>query len=298
MGIVEKKHVWGCSNYSWIISQLCGSISAILTPYWLNCEHVCECVTGSEGELKRGDKLHGYIWVREIKICAVCDHFPCQYNHASQPPFTFYPVIPTSPSLPALTRTSQAGIIELTTLWDRHPPPPPSPNPVTPCWVEGSRSDSVLPPLWPPRVWFCSGYSGSKSQKLISPSDVAQWLFLEVIEALLSSPPLLGCIPLTKRKYFYHCSVCPCCFLHLHHYMHPPLLSAAQDRQRKKHSLLKIENISSASNHSDSLSWGVTLSEAFDSTFKNKLQLQPAILGSTWGHSTPHPETIKWCWMA
>lgn len=125
-GNCGKKHVWGCSNYSWIISQLCGSISAILTPYWLNCEHVCECVTGSEGELKRGDKLHGYIWVREIKICAVCDHFPCQYNHASQPPFTFYPVIPTSPSLPALTRTSQAGIIELTTLWDRHPPPPPA----------------------------------------------------------------------------------------------------------------------------------------------------------------------------
>lgn len=102
MGIVEK-NVWGCSNYSLIISQLCGSILAMLTPYRLNCEHVCECATGSEGELKRGDKLHGYIWVREIKICAICDHFSCQNNHASQPPFTFYPAIPTSPSLPALS---------------------------------------------------------------------------------------------------------------------------------------------------------------------------------------------------
>lgn len=116
--------------------------------------------------------------------------------------------------------------------------------------------------------------------------------FLKILKP--SSPPLLGCIPLTKPKYFYHCSIRPCFFLHLHHHKHPPLLSAAQDRQRKKHSSsLKIENISSASNHSDSLSWAVTLSEAFDLTFKNKLQLQPAILGSTWSHSTPHSDTLK-----
>ena len=167
--------------------------SCRLTPCWLNREQLCDSVTGSEGESKRGDRLPGCTWVKEIKICVVCDHFPRQKNHASQPPFTFYQASPTSSPLPALTRTSQAGIIELTTLREHQPwhPPPPGPNPVTPWWVEGSWSDSVLPPLWPPRVWFCSGYSGNKSQKLISPSDVAHWSFLKVIEALLSAPPWL-----------------------------------------------------------------------------------------------------------
>lgn len=70
--------------------------------------------------------------------------------------------------------------------------------------------------------------------------------------------------------------------------------SAAQNGKIIKRSSLKIESTSSASNHSDSLSWGVTRREALDSMFKNNLQLlQEAISGSIWGHPTPHPDTLK-----
>lgn len=132
-----------------------------LTTYWLNWE---QCVTGSEGGSQREhDKLHGYTWVREIKICVVCGHFPCQNNHASEPPFTFYPASPSSPWLPALTRTSQAGIIELTTSWDRQLWLPHRPNLVAPLMC------LILPPRPQPYdlqgVWFCPGYSGLQIPK-------------------------------------------------------------------------------------------------------------------------------------
>lgn len=86
--------------------------------------------------------------------------------------------------------------------------------------------------------------------------------------------------------------------LHLPVLLPPPsslqASSAAQDGKIMKHSSLKIESISSASNHSDSLSWGVTCSKTLDSMFKNKPQLlQEAISGSIWGHSTPYPNTLK-----
>lgn len=86
--------------------------------------------------------------------------------------------------------------------------------------------------------------------------------------------------------------------LHLPVLLPPPswlqASSAVQNGNIIKHSPLKMESTSSASNHSDSLSWGVTRREPLDSMFKNNLQLlQEAISGSIWGHSTPHPNTLK-----
>lgn len=137
MSLHLSNHFWACSTTRELSRKHIGFVelmvnnqsagwlnSCQLTPYWLNREQSVSAWQGEWGELTRGDRLHGCTWVKEIKICVVCDHFPCQNNHASQPPFTFYPADPTSSSLPALTRTSQAQIIELTTLWDRQPWPP------------------------------------------------------------------------------------------------------------------------------------------------------------------------------
>lgn len=95
-------------------------------------------IGGVVGKIKGGDCECA--WVKKITICVVCDYLQCQNRLTTS--FTFYASF--SSSLQALTTTSQARIIELTTLCNHKPPPPLSRCPVTSWGDAGSWFDSFL----------------------------------------------------------------------------------------------------------------------------------------------------------